>query len=99
MRDSSTRRRAPKMRKRPAPVVVEPIFARVIRGPHKDGSARWYWQARVFPEGEVQRTVWSGWAHRDDVVDLLRTLDATPPAAPATSSTATAAPVVEALYT
>lgn len=52
--------------KKPAAVKVGKVHARCVRGPHKDGSGRWYWQALVFSgEGGGQRTVWSGWATPD----------------------------------
>lgn len=58
--------------KKPANVVVEPVHATPIRGPHKDGSGRWYWQARLF-QGERggHRTIWTGWARRDEVAPEL----------------------------
>jgi integrase len=60
-------------RKKPANVVVEPVHARVIRGPRTDG--RYYWQARV-SKGEKgdARSVWSGWATRDEAVDKIHEL-------------------------
>jgi integrase len=62
-------------RKKPAQVIVEPIYARAIRGPHKDGSGRWYWQAVVYMgEKGADRTVWSGWARREELSPILADL-------------------------
>ena len=66
--------------RKPAKVIVEPYRARVVRGPHKDGSGRWYWRARMFKGqkgGAV--TVWTGWALRDEVADRLKTLTGAEP--------------------
>src|SRR5688572_3587800 len=63
-------------RKRPAPVVVEPIRARAIRGPNADGA--WYWRAELFRgERRQGRTVWVGWSHRDALADTLKAIDTT----------------------
>jgi hypothetical protein len=66
--------------RKPSNVVVEPYRARVVRGPHGDGSGRWYWRARVF-KGQKggAATVWTGWALRDEVVEHLRTLTGAEP--------------------
>ncbi len=50
--------------KKPAKLIVGPVKARAIRGPHKDGSGRWYWRAEVYSAGKTE-TVWTGWAVRD----------------------------------
>lgn len=59
------------MSRRPSPLTVGPLFARVVRGPRKDG--RWYWQARRFCDGK-QGTPWSGWAQRDEAARELAAL-------------------------
>lgn len=52
--------------KKPAIVIVEPVRARAIRGPREDG--RWYWRAEVYQgEHTGSRTLWTGWAHREEV--------------------------------
>lgn len=53
---------------RPKPCVVDPIRARVVRGPRADGS--YYWRAEVRIAGE-RSTVWTGWAHPDLIGDQL----------------------------
>ena len=64
--------------KRPKVVRVGPARASAIRGPHRDGSGRWYWQGVVFDGVErVRRTLWSGWAHRAEVEVALAQLVAT----------------------
>ena len=45
-------------------VKVRALRARGTRGP-QDG--RWYWRAEVYEDGG-SRTVWTGWASRDEVV-------------------------------
>ncbi len=56
--------RAPR---KPLAIKLDNTTARAIRGPHKDGSGRWYWRADLYVEGQRRReTVWSGWASRDD---------------------------------
>lgn len=68
--------------RKPRPVVVEPFRARAVRGPHKDGSGRWYWHAYVCRgEGGGQRTVWTGWAQRANVCDTLRDIEGLGPVA------------------
>lgn len=68
---------------RPAPVKLGKVHARCIRGPHKDGSGRWYWQAVVYQgEGGKDRTVWSGWATREDATRGLAALVAEQGTAP-----------------
>jgi len=64
------------MAKRPAKVVVDPLRARVVRGPHKDGSGRWYWRVVSYRgEGGAERTIEAGWYTRQEVaarmVDLV----------------------------
>jgi integrase len=62
--------RAPKA-KRPKSLAVDPIKARVIRGPNAEG--RWYWQAVVYRDA-TERTVWSGWATREQASQELAAL-------------------------
>lgn len=62
--------RAPKV-KRPKSLAVDPIKARVIRGPNPEG--RWYWQAVVYRDA-TERTVWSGWATREQASQELAAL-------------------------
>lgn len=55
------------MPRRPKRPKVIPIGSRVkvraIRGPHKDGSGRWYWRAEAYdPATQSRATVWTGWA-------------------------------------
>ncbi|MCB9695011.1 MAG: site-specific integrase [Alphaproteobacteria bacterium] len=67
----------PRSPRRPKPIEVHPIRARVVRGPHTDGSGRWYWRAEVPDPGAKPRTVWTGWEHPDRLPDLLAELRAT----------------------
>lgn len=64
--------RSPKP-KRPKPLAVDPIKARVIRGPNAEG--RWYWQAVVYRDAG-ERTVWTGWATRDEAARELAAISA-----------------------
>lgn len=58
--------------KKPAIVVVSPVRARPIRGPHRDGSGRWYWRAELYKgQDGVGRTIWTGWELEDNVGPLL----------------------------
>ena len=61
--------------RKPKNVVVEPYRARAIRGPHKDGSGRWYWRVELY-RGQKGAAVSLGvrWMHRADVEDWLRTM-------------------------
>ena len=53
--------------RKPRPLKLDNTTARAIRGPHKDGSDRWYWRADLYLSGERRReTLWTGWATRDD---------------------------------
>lgn len=64
--------------KRPKVVNVGPTRASAVRGPHKDGSGRWYWQGVYFDATtKTRQTVWSGWALRRDVEVTLAGLVAT----------------------
>lgn len=66
--------------RKPAIVVVEPYRARAVRGPHKDGSGRWYWRAELYRgRNGGSTTLWTGWALRDDVIDRLRGLTGAEP--------------------
>ena len=59
--------------KRPAKVVVQPVHARVIRGP--DSAGKWYWQARIFEgEGGGDRTVLTGWFSRREVTEAIHAI-------------------------
>jgi len=60
-------------RPRPKPVNVDPFRARVVRGPHADHVARWYWRAVRYLDGS-EVVVWTGWATRDEVARTLRAL-------------------------
>lgn len=57
--------------KKPAPIVVEPVRARAIRGPHPEDSRRWYWRAELHLADGSSRTLWTGWAHRDEITPKL----------------------------
>ena len=53
---------------KPRPLKLDTVTARTIRGPHKDGSGRWYWRADLYVPGERRRDVlWTGWGSREDV--------------------------------
>ena len=52
--------------RRPAKVIVGPIRARAIRGPHSDDRSSWYWRAELH-EDSATRTVWTGWASLADL--------------------------------
>lgn len=56
----------PRKPSKPAKIVVGRIRARAIRGPHRDGSGRWYWRAEINEDAST-RTVWSGWGLPTDV--------------------------------
>jgi integrase len=49
------------------------LRARVVRGPHRDDSARWYWRVERHVDGR-DVTVDTGWWRRDDLIDHLATL-------------------------
>ena len=56
----STSSRPTKAAKRPKNFDLGAIKVKVIRGPHKDASDRWYWQAVKYEDGAAE-TVWTGW--------------------------------------
>lgn len=56
--------------RKPRPITIGDIHARVIRGPDAEGL--WYWQAVVYGNA-TERTVWSGWA---TMGEARRALDA-----------------------
>ena len=58
---------AKKSPKKPKPVKVDRVTAHAVRGPHQDGSGRWYWQGQASIAGR-RTTVWSGWASREVAV-------------------------------
>lgn len=68
--------------RRPSVVRVHPMRARVVRGPHKDGSGRWYWRVQHSHDATTE-TVWTGWATRDEVADRMVALINAPAPAPA----------------
>jgi len=54
--------------RKPRPLKLDNVTARAIRGPHQDGSGRWYWRADLYVAGERRReTLWTGWASREEV--------------------------------
>lgn len=61
--------------RRPKPAELGPARLTAVRGPHSDGSGRWYWRART--KGTDQRTVWTGWATRDAAMSAVAALVAT----------------------
>lgn len=67
--------RSPTMprRTRPKPIHVEPLRARIVRGPHPDRADRWYWRAVRYGDG-TEAVVWTGWGTREEVVATLRAL-------------------------
>src|SRR6185295_3093333 len=62
---------------RPAKFEVGRVHLRPIRGPHKDGSGRWYWQAEVYENGDTQ-TVWAGWATPGEARSNIEASEAAP---------------------
>ncbi len=78
----------PRKPRKPAKLVVGPIRARAIRGPHKDGSGRWYWRAEQHQSSKT-KTIWTGWATRKDASQHLAAIVAAGPEQP------TPAPQVE----
>ncbi len=57
-----------KPRRPKALAVGSRVKARAIRGPHKDGSGRWYWRAEAYdPATQSRVTIWTGWAARREV--------------------------------
>jgi len=55
--------------KRPKSLAIgSSVKVRAIRGPHADGSGRWYWRAEAYdPATQARTTVWTGWAVRREV--------------------------------
>ncbi len=62
--------------RKPRPISVHPVRLYATRGPHKDGSGRWYWKAILSRDGK-QRAVWTGWARSDDAAQAVADLVAT----------------------
>ena len=58
------------MPSRPKRLTVGPAIARAIRGPKRGAPRCWYWQAQV-EEGGTRRTLWSGWATRKEVQEIV----------------------------
>lgn len=61
------------MGRRPKTRRVGDHRAQIVRGPHKDGSGRWYWRVRAWVDGE-DATVATTWATTDEIEDLLASL-------------------------
>jgi integrase len=54
--------------RRPRPLKLDSTTARAVRGPHKDGSGRWYWRADLYVARDLPReNLWNGWATREEV--------------------------------
>jgi hypothetical protein len=62
--------------RRPAKLIVGPVGARVVRGPHREDSTKWYWQGRTCRDDEAV-TVYSGWKTREEAAQEIATLVAT----------------------
>ena len=61
--------------RKPAKIVVGPVRARPTRGPHKDGSARWYWRAVVYRGTQSKEVpLWIGWATRGEIEQICARL-------------------------
>lgn len=73
--------------KRPKTIAVgRRLKLRAIRGPHKDGSGRWYWRAeRYDPATRKRATAWTGWASVADAerIGAQFVVEAREPVAPA----------------
>lgn len=70
----------PPRTRRPSPRRVGPYRLRVVRGPHRDAPARWYWRAEQY-RGATAETVWTGWGtveEADAAVARLVTGESTP---------------------
>lgn len=51
---------------KPKPIKLDTVTARAVRGPHRDGSGRWYWRADNYIGEGKRETVWTGWATREE---------------------------------
>lgn len=59
------------MPRKPSPLTVGALHARVVRGPRTDG--RYYWRARRYVDGK-EDSPWTGWATRDEALRELAAL-------------------------
>ncbi len=84
----------PRKPRRPKAITVGArVKVRAIRGPHKDGSGRWYWRAEAYdPTTQKRHTVWTGWG-------LLRDVEATVAAIVAEGSDLTQRAIVTEIRT
>ena len=61
------------MPKKPSKIVIDPVRARAIRGPHKDDTKSWYWRAEYSHDGTTD-TLWTGWGTRQETRDRITEL-------------------------
>ena len=61
------------MKKKPSKIIIEPVRARAIRGPHKDNAKSWYWRAEYSHDGTTD-TLWTGWGTRQAVREVITEL-------------------------
>ena len=59
--------------KKPSKIIIEPVRARAIRGPHKHNNKSWYWRAEYHHDG-TSDTLWSGWGTRQEVREIITEL-------------------------
>jgi len=68
------------MSDRPAPIRVDKVSIRAVRGPHPDGSGRWYWRADKSIGKRQREIVWQGWELPDTVArEVMKVLTGRPP--------------------
>jgi len=58
---------------KPDKIVIEPVRARAIRGPHKKDARSFYWRAELNHDGTTW-TLWTGWGTRQEVRQQLTEL-------------------------
>ena len=59
--------------KKPSTIIIEPVRARAIRGPHKTNPKSFYWRGEVHHNGTTD-TLWTGWGTRKEVRERLTDL-------------------------
>ncbi len=63
----------PRTPMKPSKIVIEPVRARAIRGPHKTDPKSFYWRGEVHHNGTTN-TLWTGWGTRKEVRERITDL-------------------------
>ncbi len=70
---TTTSKKPGKKSDKPSRIIIEPVRARAIRGPHRDNKKSWYWRTEYHHDGSSD-TLWTGWGTRQQVREKITKL-------------------------